>query len=169
MLNPRLTYSVRNIFMLKNCFFDRRVQKQCQHILNHINIIYYYTKYNVDQICAGRIFSPSPHSSIQARDAMPCLLSVGVPKIWCSHGKQFLFGFKDAGQKPGTLCSWMWIPPNFIGNLTHTHVAEMSIICYVVMLYPDFSYVVLMKNQVSMNILLCFVFNIYGLIYIYNL
>ena len=25
MLNPRLTYSVRNIFMLKNCFFDRRV------------------------------------------------------------------------------------------------------------------------------------------------
>lgn len=43
MLNPRLTYSVRNIFMLKNCFFDRRVQKQCQHILNHINIIYYYT------------------------------------------------------------------------------------------------------------------------------
>jgi hypothetical protein len=90
---------------------------------------------------------------------MPCLLSVGVPKIWCSHGKQFLFGFKDAGQKPGTLCSWMWIPPNFIGNLTHTHVAEMSIICYVVMLYPDFSYVVLMKNQVSMNILLCFVFS----------
>lgn len=88
---------------------------------------------------------------------MPCLLSV-VPKIWC-HGKQFLFGFKDAGRKPGTLCSWMWIPPNFIGNLTHTHVAEMSIICYVVMLYPDFSYVVLMKNQVSMNILLCFVFS----------
>ena len=30
-------------FYVEELFFDCRVQKQCQHILNHINIIYYIT------------------------------------------------------------------------------------------------------------------------------